>query len=115
MNRRELLRGSLTAGVGGILSKGTPVFAWPPVVDEIPLGDVIARPDSLTPPTAGPISVAFVLSDGIAAIDFCGPWDIFEAARLRGRKSAPFLPYTVAATTPITASRGLTIVPNFSF
>jgi putative intracellular protease/amidase/YHS domain-containing protein len=91
------------------------VFARPPVVDEIPLGDVIARPDSLSPPGGGPISVAFVLSDGIAAIDFCGPWDIFEAARLKGRRSALFLPYTVAATTPITASRGLTIVPNFSF
>jgi transcriptional regulator GlxA family with amidase domain len=115
MNRRDLLRGSLTVGVGGVLSDGAPVFARPLIVDEIPLGDVIARPDSLTPPIGGPISVAFVLSDGIAAIDFCGPWDIFETARLRGRSNALFLPYTVAATTAITASRGLTIVPNFGF
>src|SRR3954470_2012055 len=39
-----------------------------------------AEPNSLKPPANGSIPVAFLISDGAVVIDFCGPWEVFQAA-----------------------------------
>jgi hypothetical protein len=31
-----------------------------------------------TPPAAGPIAVAFVITEGATMIDFAGPWEVFQ-------------------------------------
>ena len=60
--------------------------------------------------------MAFLISRGAVVIDFCGPWEVFENVSIPGRKDAAFHLYTVAETTsPVTASGGMKIVPNFSF
>jgi putative intracellular protease/amidase/YHS domain-containing protein len=70
----------------------------------------------LTPPAAGPIPVAFLVSDGAVVIDFCGPWEVFQDAYIPGRKDAAFRLYTVAETArPIEASGGMKIVPDFTY
>ena len=49
-------------------------------------------------------------------IDFCGPWEVFQDARIAGRANPPFITYTVAETTkPIRASNGLQIIPDYSY
>lgn len=118
MNRRELLRSAAAFGVvggAGIL----PVRATsraPHIAGDIVLGDVRARPDPLQPPARGTIPVAFPVSNGAVGIDVCGPWDVFECARLGGRREALFRLYTVAETLgAVTASGGMRIDPNFTF
>jgi len=104
MNRRQLLLSSAALGLSPLapaVGSGTP----PPGA---------AAP--LPVPATGSIPVAFLLSDGAVVIDFCGPWEVFESVSVVGRPAAPFRLYTVAETTaPITASSGMTIVPNFTF
>ncbi|HEX3949506.1 MAG TPA: DJ-1/PfpI family protein [Steroidobacteraceae bacterium] len=103
MNRRELLERS--AALGGI-------SAWISSTG-VALGSATSAP--LTPPAAGTIPVAFVLSKGAVVIDFAGPWEVFQDVNVAGRKEAPFDLYTVAETLePVRASSGLMIVPNYS-
>lgn len=77
--------------------------------------------DRLTPPAAGPIPVAFVLSEGAVMIDFAGPWEVFQDVYLphRGKEmddQMPFRLYTVAETTePVRVSGGLKVVPDHTF
>jgi putative intracellular protease/amidase/YHS domain-containing protein len=67
----------------------------------------------LTPPEAG-VPVAFLLSDGAVMIDFAGPWEVFQDARVAGRSEPAFRIYTVAQTTaPIAASGGVGLIPQF--
>jgi putative intracellular protease/amidase/YHS domain-containing protein len=67
-------------------------------------------------PPAGPIPVAFLVSDGAVVIDFCGPWEVFQDAYIPGRMDAAFRLYTVAETDrPIEASGGMKIVPDFTY
>src|SRR5579871_803497 len=115
MKRRELLKGSWTLGVGAGILITRPGRPSVRIADEIRLGDVTARPESLPPPVQGPIPVAFTLADEVTLIDFCGPWDIFQNARLKGRPEPLFHPYTVAATSSITANGGLRIAPSYTF
>jgi transcriptional regulator GlxA family with amidase domain len=69
----------------------------------------------LKPPTEGSIPVAFVVSEGAVIIDFCGPWEVFQDVTIPGRKENPFRLYTVAeTTTPIRASGGMKIVPDYT-
>jgi transcriptional regulator GlxA family with amidase domain len=76
-------------------------------------GDASADVKPLTPPTDGPIPVAFVVSNGAVVIDFAGPWEVFQDVRIPGARA--FQLYTVAETdAPIHASAGMTIVPNYS-
>ena len=57
------------------------------------------------------VRVAFVISDGAVLIDFTGPWAVFETVR-----GSPFELYTVAqSTTPIHASSGMQIIPDYTF
>jgi transcriptional regulator GlxA family with amidase domain len=78
------------------------------------LADTQSNP--LVPPKQGTIPVAFPISRGAVIIDFCGPWEVFNSARIPGRQTGVFQTYTVAETLePITASGGMQIVPNFTF
>jgi transcriptional regulator GlxA family with amidase domain len=75
----------------------------------------------LDPPSKGKIPVAFLLSENANVIDFCGPWSVFESAHVPDRGPTmddmmPFRLFTVAESrTPVRATGGLTIVPNFDF
>jgi len=69
-------------------------------------GDAIKAPE-------GPVTVAFLLSEGATMIDFTGPWEVFQDANPAGREG--FRLYTVAETTaPIRATGGMKIVPDYS-
>ena len=71
---------------------------------------------ALPPPATGPIAVACVISSGAVLIDFCGPWEVFANVAVPGRSGAAFHLYTVAdSRSPITASGGMQIVPDFTF
>jgi transcriptional regulator GlxA family with amidase domain len=60
------------------------------------------------------LKVAFVLSPKANVMDFAGAWEVFQDAMVDNRM--PFQLFTVAeSTTPITASGGLQVVPNYSF
>jgi transcriptional regulator GlxA family with amidase domain len=74
------------------------------------------RSNPLTPPEQGSIPVAFPISRGAVIIDFCGPWEVFNSARVPGRQGEIFQTYTVAETLePITAGGGMKIIPNYTF
>ena len=69
----------------------------------------------LKPPAQSSIPVAFLVSEGAVIIDFCGPWEVFQDVNIPGRSNAPFRLYTVAeTTTPIRASGGMRIVPDYT-
>jgi transcriptional regulator GlxA family with amidase domain len=78
---------------------------------------VQAAPAPLRPPAEGSIPVAFLLSDNAVMIDFAGPWEVFCNVSVPDRNAQPvFQLYTVAATaSPIKATGGMTIVPDFTF
>ena len=70
----------------------------------------------LKPPTQGSIPVAFVLSNGAQVIDFSGPWEVFQDVMVPGSSEHPFRLYTVSeSTSPIHASGGMKIVPDYTF
>ena len=70
----------------------------------------------LKPPAQGSIHVAFVISNGAQVIDFAGPWEVFQDVMVPGRSEHPFHLYTVSeATSPIHASGGMKIVPDYTF
>lgn len=115
MNRRELL--GLGAGIFGGAAAFTSHATFPPqrIAEDIPLGDVTARPDPLPMPQRWPIPVAFVLADGVSVPDLFGPWSVFQSVRLPSLKSAAFRPYTVAdSAATITASGGLQMIANYT-
>jgi putative intracellular protease/amidase/YHS domain-containing protein len=123
MNRRELLQntalGITTAvplvALGGLaLSVRAASGAAVPGTPAAAAAGAELSP--LRPPAQGSIPVAFLISNGAVVIDFCGPWEVFENVSIPGRRDAPFHLYTVAETTsPVTASGGMKIVPNFDF
>jgi transcriptional regulator GlxA family with amidase domain len=75
----------------------------------------------LKPPAKGQIPVAFVVSQGAVAIDFMGPYEVFQDVYMPGRgdtmdEQTPFQLFTVAESRdPIRISGGLTIVPDYTF
>ena len=76
----------------------------------------------LTPPEKGErLRVAFVLSRDAVVIDFAGPWEVFQDVMVpsRGPKMEdqhPFELYTVSdSRAPIRASKGLQIIPDYTF
>ena len=72
--------------------------------------------NSLKPPTQGSIPVAFLISEGAVMIDFTGPWEVFQDVMIPGRADHPFRLYTVSeSTSPIHASGGMKIVPDYTF
>jgi len=106
MKRRELLKSSTVLG----LMAAVPL----PAFDQ--LSAVTAPPSPLKPPPHGGIPVAFLVSEGAVVIDFCGPWEVFHDVTVPGRDGDAFRLYTVAETTsPIRASGGLRITPDYTF
>jgi len=70
----------------------------------------------LKPPAEGSIPVAFLISEGAQMIDFTGPWEVFQDVMVPGRTDHPFRLYTVSeSTSPIRASGGMKIVPDYTF
>jgi putative intracellular protease/amidase/YHS domain-containing protein len=71
---------------------------------------------SLKPPAQGSIPVAFLISEGAVMIDFTGPWEVFQDVMIPGRADHPFRLYTVSeSTSPMHASSGMKIVPDYTF
>src|ERR1700720_591917 len=108
MNRRELLKRSaalgLAAGIPSLaacnLLAGTGAIQAKTATDKT---KSVSNP--LTPPAQGSIPVAFPISKDAVIIDFCGPWEVFSAVEIHGRKDPAFHLYTVAETKePILAS-----------
>jgi transcriptional regulator GlxA family with amidase domain len=107
MNRRDLFRLSTAMGLTAALPNRAHAAPHP----------VQAAPAPLRPPAEGSIPVAFLLSDNAVMIDFAGPWEVFCNVSVPDRTAEPvFQLYTVAATaSPIKATGGMTIVPDFTF
>ena len=51
-----------------------------------------AQARKTTPPGAGPIPVAFVITEGATMIDFAGPWEVFQDVMVG--EEMPFRLYT---------------------
>ncbi len=116
MKRRELLKKSAAFG---LMAAVAPV-AFAKFHSNAGLmggAESMAPTNPLRPPAHGSIPVAFLISDGAVIIDFCGPWEVFQDARMAGRQGDPlFTTYTVAETTkPIRASGGMQITPDYSY
>jgi transcriptional regulator GlxA family with amidase domain len=101
LDRRQWLAGALaTAAATTAHSKA------------VPGENTAAAPIASLTPTAGPIPVAVLIDEHAVLIDFAGPWEA-----LQDQRAAPgFELYTVAAAiTPVTASGGLKIVPDYTY
>jgi putative intracellular protease/amidase/YHS domain-containing protein len=112
MKRRELIKKSAAFGfmaavpfsAFGKFPGGSQPLGVLGLADEKSSG----KPNPLKPPAQGPVSAAFLLSDGAVVIDFAGPWEVFLGAN--------FQTYTVAETSkPIKAGGGMQIVPDYTF
>ena len=70
----------------------------------------------LTPPAAGSIPVAILISEFLNVIDFSGPWGVFESVSLPGAMEPPFHLFTVAENAEtVTSGSGLKLVPDYTF
>jgi putative intracellular protease/amidase/YHS domain-containing protein len=79
-------------------------------------GQSAVETKSLKPPAQGSIPVAFLISEGAVMIDFTGPWEVFQDVMIPGRADHLFHLYTVSeSTSPIHASSGMKIVPDYTF
>ncbi len=112
MNRRTFLRRTVAAAgaasFAGIVSPSGAVAA----------GEVkgIAQGAKLTPPSAGRIPVAILISEMVNVVDFSGPWGVFESAQVDNANEPPFNVFSVAETPEIvTAASGLKIKPDYTF
>jgi putative intracellular protease/amidase/YHS domain-containing protein len=116
MKRRELLQRSVTLGLAAGISPLRMVSAdfnmyAPPSPSKTPSMPL----NALTPPAAGAIPVAFVISKNAVLIDFVGPWEVFDNVMVAGRGGL-FDLYTVSEKAdPIRASGGMKIVPDHTF
>src|SRR6202030_4155612 len=120
MNRRELLQNSaaisVTAAVPLAAVSVVAMSANSARTPGVPGAAAAVEPSPLRPPAEGSIPVAFLVSRGAVVIDFCGPWEVFENVSIPERTDAAFHLYTVAETmSPVTASGGMKIMPNFTF
>jgi len=120
MNRRQLILSSTALGLSRLAtaqSTTIPSVGTPPGRQGEAGTPQVSSPGSPLPvPATGSIPVAFLISDGAVVIDFCGPWEVFESARVVGRRDEAFSLYTVGETTrAITASGGMKIEPNYNF
>jgi putative intracellular protease/amidase/YHS domain-containing protein len=78
-------------------------------------GQPAVKTNPLKAPAQGSIPVAFVISKGAQVIDFTGPWEVFQDVMVPGRTDHPFHLYTVSeSTSPIHASGGMKIVPDYT-
>jgi putative intracellular protease/amidase/YHS domain-containing protein len=106
------LLAAITLTVLGQLSGSNPAKA--PSGHENDQSAVKTNP--IKPPAQGSIPVAFLISEGAQMIDFTGPWEVFQDVVIPGRADQPFRLYTVSeSTSPIHASGGMKIVPDYTF
>jgi putative intracellular protease/amidase/YHS domain-containing protein len=106
------LLAAITLGILGQLSGSNPAKA-PSGREDNPSA---VKTNPLKPPTQGSIPVAFLISEGAQVIDFTGPWEVFQDVMIPGRADHPFRLYTVSeSTSPIHASGGMKIVPDYTF
>jgi putative intracellular protease/amidase/YHS domain-containing protein len=106
------LLAAITLTVLGQLSGSNPAKA--PSGHENDQSAVKTNPLKL--PAQGSIPVAFLISEGAQMIDFAGPWEVFQDVMIPGRADQPFRLYTVSeSTSPIHASGGMKIVPDYTF
>lgn len=111
MKRREFLQSAATLGVLAAVPSALRAAAGKGAARAAAAGSM----PTLTP-SAGPIPVAFLVSDGAVVIDFCGPWEVFQDVGVPGRREDAFRLYTVSEKKgPIVASAGLKIVPDHDF
>jgi putative intracellular protease/amidase/YHS domain-containing protein len=120
-NRRGLLKAAAEFGllvaialsVSGELSASSS----PAKAPSAPEGNQSAlQTNSLKPPAQGSIPVAFLISKGAQVIDFAGPWEVFQDVIIPGGPEHPFRLYTVSeSTSPILASGGMKIIPDYNF
>jgi putative intracellular protease/amidase/YHS domain-containing protein len=107
-----LLAGITFWGLGELSASSSPATA--PIGSEG--GQSAIKTNPLKPPAQGSIPVAFVISKGAQVIDFTGPWEVFQDVMVPGRTDHPFHLYTVSeSTSPIQASGGMKIVPDYTF
>ena len=106
------LLAAITLVVLGQLSGSNPAKAPGPSEGNQP----VVTTNPLKPPAQGSIPVAFLISEGAQMIDFAGPWEVFQDVMIPGRADHPFRLYTVSeSTSPIHASGGMKIVPDYTF
>jgi putative intracellular protease/amidase/YHS domain-containing protein len=106
------LLAAITLVVLGQLSGSNPAKA--PSASEG--NQAVGTTNPLKPPAQGSIPVAFLISEGAQMIDFAGPWEVFQDVMVPGRMDHPFRLYTVSeSTSPIHASGGMKIVPDYTF
>lgn len=77
----------------------------------------LARADTeLKPPDKGPLTVAFVVSNGANVIDFAGAWEVFQDTARPGTEESGFQLFTVSeARSTLTLTGGLKVVPDYTF
>jgi transcriptional regulator GlxA family with amidase domain len=113
MNRRELLQKSAAVSLAAAVP-----FSFASAKASSGVSSVKGTSDlnPLKSPVHGPIPVAFLISDGAAVIDFCGPWEVFHDVSVPNRPDQGFHLYTVAETPdPIEVSGGMKVTPNYTF
>ena len=69
----------------------------------------------LTPPANAPVKVAILMTDGATVIDFAGPWEVFNDVTLPGDRDGFELMTVGASRSPVRASGGLMVVPDWTF
>ena len=112
MKRRELLRQTAAFSLVATVPFS---FAHRTAASDANSDKGAAVPNPLKPPVQGSIPVAFLISQGAAVIDFCGPWEVFQDVSIPGRPDQGFQLYTVAETPePIRVSGGMKIAPNYT-
>jgi transcriptional regulator GlxA family with amidase domain len=76
----------------------------------------LAATPGLSASSAGPITVAVVITDMANVIDFSGPWEVFQDTARPGTEEPAFRLYTVSdSRRPVHLTGGLTIVPDYTF
>jgi putative intracellular protease/amidase/YHS domain-containing protein len=121
INRKDLVNAAARSGliaalalfvIGQLSANAAPIETTGSSGDNKQAG----KANSLKPPAQGSIPVAFLISEGAVMIDFAGPWEVFQDVMIPGRADQPFRLYTVSeSTSPIHASGGMKIVPDYTF
>src|SRR4029453_5668728 len=121
INRKDLVNAAARSGliaslalffIGQLSANAAPIETTGSSGDNKKAG----KANSLKPPAYGSIPVAFLISEGAVMIDFARPWEVFQDVMIPGRADQPFRLCTVSASTsPIHASGGMKIVPDYTF
>jgi len=109
MNRRQFLgrTAALTTGIGTFAGSGS-LFAAKAADTKTK-----STAKKLTPPAAGPVVVAVLVSEHVNVIDFSGPWGVFESVMLPHVAEPPFQLLAVSDTSDVvTSASGLKIEPH---